>query len=72
MKCSYEFSKKTNLMNEELQNLIEELNKKTMGASMAMLGNTIFTIVKKENIDNIEDLSQFTISQIYNDGIKVI
>ena len=72
MKCSYEFSKNTNLMNEELQSLIEELNKKTIGASMAMLGNTVFTIVKKENISDIEDLSQFTLSKIYNDGIKII
>jgi len=72
MKCSYEFSKKTGLINKELQSLVEDLNKKTIWASMAMLGNTIFIIVKKENIDNIKDLSQFTISKIYNEGIKVI
>ncbi|MBZ9571506.1 GHMP kinase [Methanobrevibacter sp. TMH8] len=71
IKLSYEFSKKTGLMNKEIQDIVEELNKKTIGSSMAMLGNTVFAFVKKEDIDNIKNLNDFTISKIYNDGIKI-
>lgn len=72
IKLSYEFSKKTGLMDKKLLNLVEELNKETIGASMAMLGNTVFAIVKKENLNKIKNLNEFTISKIYTEGIKII
>lgn len=71
IKLSYEFSKETGLMSREIENIVEELNKKTIGASMAMLGNTVFAFVKKEDINNIKNLNDFTISKIYNNGIKI-
>ena len=76
MDCSYEFAKKTGLMNKELLKIVNELNKCTIGASMAMLGNTVFAIAKKEDLgkiqksDNLKAID-FKISKIYNDNIKI-
>jgi len=69
--CSYEFAKKTELMTDEISAIVEDLKKYTIGSSMAMLGNTVFSLSKKENLHNIKDIDNFTISKIYNDGIKI-
>ena len=71
MDCSYEFAKNTGLMNGELLNVVDNLKKYTLGASMAMLGNTVFALSEKENLQNIKDIDDFTISKIYTDGIKI-
>ncbi|OQD58956.1 pantothenate kinase [Methanobrevibacter arboriphilus JCM 13429 = DSM 1125] len=76
MDCSYEFAKKTGLMNKELLKIVNELKKCTIGASMAMLGNTVFAIANKEDLgkiqksDNLKAID-FKISKIYNDNIKI-
>jgi pantoate kinase len=46
MSLSYEFAEKTSLMNENLKELVDILNDETIGASMAMLGNTAFALSK--------------------------
>ncbi|MCL2687295.1 MAG: pantoate kinase [Methanobrevibacter sp.] len=72
MKLSYEFAKNTNLMNENLSKIIDDLKQNSIGVSMAMLGNTIFALVKEENLNKIGNLDDFLISKIYTDGIKFI
>lgn len=42
IKLSYEFSVNSQLISPQLQEVIDEIDEKTMGASMAMLGNTAF------------------------------
>lgn len=71
MECSYEFGKKTGLMNSKVSAIVEDLKKYTIGSSMAMLGNTVFALSKKEDIHNIEDINEFTVFNIYNEGIKI-
>jgi len=77
MDCSYEFAKKTGLMDKELMKIVDSLKKCTIGASMAMLGNTVFAITKKEDLRKIEDsdefkVNEFKISKVYTDKIRII
>lgn len=44
MKLSYDFAKKTSLISNEVQEIINILNNETLGSSMAMMGNTAFAI----------------------------
>ena len=44
IKLSDRFSRNTKLINDELEEIIKQLNEDTMGASMAMLGNTAFAL----------------------------
>ena len=44
MRLSYEFAKKTSLISDEVQEIINTLNNETIGSSMAMMGNTAFAI----------------------------
>ena len=68
MRCSYQFSKETNLISKDLKKIIKELNEKTKyGASMALLGNTAFAIT--DNIENINP-KKYTIHKLYTEGIK--
>ena len=69
--CSYKFAKKTDLMTDEISSIVEDLKKYTIGTSMGMLGNTVFALSKKENLNNINDINDFTVSKIYNGGIKI-
>ncbi|AEG17528.1 pantoate kinase [Methanobacterium paludis] len=46
MKLSRKFSEETQLMNEEVLEVVNVLQDETIGASMAMLGNTAFAISK--------------------------
>jgi pantoate kinase len=72
MKLSFEFAKKTNLMNEKVSNLVDELNETTIGSSMAMLGNTVFALVLEEDLNTIKNLDDFIISKISTEGLKII
>ncbi|WP_413862084.1 pantoate kinase [Methanobrevibacter sp. UBA417] len=69
LKYSYQFSEETELLNPKVKKIIEDLNTKTFGASMAMLGNTAFAIT--DDISEI-DPEEYTISKLYNDGIKYL
>lgn len=69
---SYEFSKCTNLMSDEVKNMIEYFNSRPniLGSSMAMLGNTVFAFAySKDSFEtlNIEDLH---IDKLNNVGIS--
>lgn len=44
MSLSYKFAQKTSLMSREVKELVDILNDETIGASMAMLGNTAFAL----------------------------
>ncbi|MCK9152497.1 pantoate kinase [Methanobacterium alcaliphilum] len=46
MKLSYKFAKNTSLMRADVKEMVDILNKETLGASMAMLGNTAFALSK--------------------------
>ncbi len=46
MSLSYQFAQKTSLMSKEVKELVNILNEETIGASMAMLGNTAFALSK--------------------------
>lgn len=69
---SYEFSKCTNLMSDEVKNMIDYFNSRPniLGSSMAMLGNTVFAFAySKDSFEtlNIEDLH---IDKLNNVGIS--
>ena len=66
---SYQFAEQTELLNSKVKKVIDDLNTKTFGASMAMLGNTAFAIT--DNISEI-DTDEYTISKLYTDGIKYL
>lgn len=44
MSLSHKFAQKTSLMSGEVKELVDILNEETIGASMAMLGNTAFAL----------------------------
>ncbi len=68
IKYSYEFAKKTNLMNDNVSNLVKELEKSTLGASMAMLGNTAFALSK----ESFSDIDGTEVYKIDRNGIKFL
>ena len=68
LKYSFEFAKKTNLINDDVLEIVNEMNKHTLGASMAMLGNTAFAFSNDPSLD----IDEVIISKIDNNGIKVL
>ncbi|GAB6056200.1 pantoate kinase [Methanobacterium movens] len=46
MSLSRQFAEKTSLMNKEIKEMVDLLDDETIGASMAMLGNTAFALSK--------------------------
>lgn len=68
LKYSFEFAKKTKLINENILEIVNELNKYTLGASMAMLGNTAFAL----STNPYSDIEGTIISKINNTGIEIL
>jgi len=68
LKYSLEFAKKTELINENVLEMVNEMSKSTLGASMAMLGNTAFAFSNDPNLD----IEGSLISKIDNTGIKIL
>ena len=68
LKYSLEFAKKTNLINEDVLKIVNEMNKNTLGASMAMLGNTAFALSNNP----YSDIEGTIVSKIDNIGIKIL
>ncbi len=68
MQLSYEFAKETSLISEEVKELVDFLNFETLGASMAMLGNTAFALSEIPETD----LEDAIISRIDFCGCKFI
>lgn len=54
MQLSKEFANKTSLMSNEVKEIVEVLDDETIGASMAMLGNTAFALSKIQDT-SLED-----------------
>ncbi len=68
LKLSKKFAMNTKLMSPEISEIIDILEEETMGASMAMLGNTAFAISKtpETSLDNV------IISKIDEQGCRYI
>lgn len=68
MELSRKFAENTELMSTEVKETVEILEDETMGASMAMLGNTVFAISKREDT-SIEDA---IVAKLNHDGLKFL
>ncbi|MBM4240190.1 MAG: GHMP kinase [Euryarchaeota archaeon] len=68
MELSRKFAESTSLMSEDVQEMVEILNDESLGASMAMLGNTAFAI--SESLDT--SLDDTLIAKIDGGGIRFI
>ncbi len=68
LKLSRKFAEETSLINAELHEVIEVFEDETMGASMAMLGNTAFALSKTPDTS----VEGAIISKIDNFGCKFI
>jgi len=66
LKLSQKFAEKTALMNSEVLEIVEIFEEETMGASMAMLGNTAFALSKTPDT-SVEGV---IISKIDNQGCR--
>ncbi|MEE3443436.1 MAG: hypothetical protein VZQ49_01135 [Methanobrevibacter sp.] len=73
MKCSYQFAKKTNLISDDLISIIHSLNGKVLGASMAMLGNTVFAILTEDQKYKLEasHYGEFEFYKMETEGIRI-
>lgn len=76
MKSSLDFSKKTHLINDDILAIVHLLHGKVLGASMAMLGNTVFAILTEEQKLALEEEGlieemDFEIYKIEFEGISI-
>lgn len=69
---SYEFSKKTKLIENEVLNLIKilSLEDDILGSSMAMLGNTAFAFSYNEDVFKTLDIDGLLVYELDNYGVK--
>ncbi|CDG64721.1 MAG: pantoate kinase [Methanobacterium sp.] len=68
MDLSLEFAQKTGFIDQEIMEMVDVLKDETMGASMAMLGRTVFAI--SSTPDN--SLEGSTVARIDNCGCRII
>ncbi len=68
MDLSREFAEKTGLMSPEVKEAINILKNETLGASMAMLGNTVFALSESK----YTSLNDAIITKIDNYGCRII
>lgn len=68
MNLSKKFAEKTGLMSGEVSEIVKILEEETVGASMAMLGNTAFAISKSPDV-GIEDV---LVAKINHNGLKFL
>ncbi|MEE1128725.1 MAG: pantoate kinase [Methanobrevibacter sp.] len=68
---SAKFSSETNLMTDDVKNLIEYFNSSCdiLGSSMAMLGNTVFAFAYDEDAFKNLDIDDLHVCQLDNNGI---
>ncbi len=69
---SLDFSKKTNLISDEVSELVDYFNctDDILGSSMAMLGNTVFAFAYNEDVFKNLDIENLDIYKLDNTGIK--
>jgi len=80
MRTAYQFALETELMSEDIKELLENLHSAGYkNSSMIMLGNSIFCIVEKEKADIVADLIKSNtnngiifITDIDNEGARII
>ena len=67
LRFSLEFSKNTRLMTKEVQSLVNYFNSldDILGASMAMLGNTVFAFTDNERVLKNLDIEKMNIDKLY-------
>lgn len=68
MKLSLRFARETRLMDPEIKEIVDILNEETMGASMAMLGKTVFALSK----DPDTSLEGVSVARIHPYGCKFL
>ena len=68
LKLSFEFSQKTKLMTDEVQSLVNYFNSSDdiLGASMAMLGNTVFAFAYNESSFKELNIENLNIDKLYS------
>ena len=68
---SYNFSRETELVSDEVKKLIDYLNSRSdiLGSSMAMLGNTVFAIAQNEDAFKNLEVEGLHIDKLNNVGI---
>ncbi len=75
MKCSFKFANNTNLISEDVLNVCNKLKSKTLGVSMAMLGNTAFALLTKKQkiaILNEEFIDEsYKIYKLETKGVRI-
>ena len=68
MDLSRKFAEKTGLMSSEVSEIVKILQEETLGASMAMLGNTAFAISKSQDT-SVEDS---IVAKLNHNGLKFL
>lgn len=68
---SYKFSAETNLMSDEVKQLVDYFNSRDdiLGSSMAMLGNTVFAFAQNEDAFKNSDIEELHVDKLNNIGI---
>lgn len=68
---SYRFSEETNLMSDEVKQLVDYFNSRSdiLGSSMAMLGNTVFAFAENEDAFRNLKVENLHIDKLNNVGI---
>jgi pantoate kinase len=77
LKLSYEFSRSLGYANTTCNRLIDVLVKNGFTGSTALFGQTVFTIVKENELKTIDNISKdfpakLFISDIENEGARLI
>jgi len=68
MELSRRFAEKTGLMSQEVEEAVNVLENETIGASMAMLGNTVFALSENKNTS----IKDSIVAKIDNSGCKFV
>jgi pantoate kinase len=68
MDLSRKFAERTGLMSKEVKEAVEILENETIGASMAMLGNTVFALSENKNVSIKDPI----VAQIDDHGCRFI
>ena len=73
MKSSLAFAKKTHLINDDLLKIVHQLHGKVLGSSVAMLGNTVFSIANEDQKLKLEAeyYNEFDFYKLETEGIQI-
>jgi pantoate kinase len=73
MNASLSFAKRTHLINDELLKIVHQLHGKVLGSSMAMLGNTVFSLANENQKLKLEAeyYNEFDFYKLETGGIRI-